>query len=149
MEEKTSGISKATRSMKSKTKEPKTQLTSKAVSKPAMAKAVKVHSRKKTTDPLRAQLVQREAELQLINSIQQGLASKLDFSSIIDLVGEQVRAITKAQSVFIALYDKSSGLVSWPYWVTNGERIPDSIEPLKKKYHPPRAFCQRTFEPWN
>ncbi|HXQ36030.1 MAG TPA: GAF domain-containing protein, partial [Anaerolineales bacterium] len=35
-------------------------------------------------------------------------------------------------SIFIALYDKSSGLVSWPYWVTNGERVPDSIEPLKK-----------------
>ncbi|HET6594687.1 MAG TPA: GAF domain-containing protein, partial [Anaerolineales bacterium] len=75
---------------------------------------------------------ERVAELQIINSIQQGLASKLDFASIIDLVGEQVRTTTKAESIFIALYDKSSGLVSWPYWVTNGERVPDSIEPLKK-----------------
>ncbi|MGZ9220926.1 MAG: GAF domain-containing protein, partial [Anaerolineales bacterium] len=78
------------------------------------------------------QLQERVSELQIINSIQQGLASKLDFPSIIDLVGEQVRTTTKAQSVFIALYDKSSGLVSWPYWVTNGERIPNSIEPLGK-----------------
>jgi GAF domain-containing protein/CheY-like chemotaxis protein len=75
---------------------------------------------------------ERVAELQIINSIQQGLASKLDFTSIIDLVGEQVRTITKAQSVFIAVYDQLSGLVSWPYWVTNGERIPNSIEPLRK-----------------
>ena len=75
---------------------------------------------------------ERVAELQIINSIQQGLASKLDFPSIIDLVGEQVRATMKAQSIFIALYDKSSDLVSWPYWVTNGERVPDSIEPLRK-----------------
>ncbi len=75
---------------------------------------------------------ERVAELQIINSIQQGLASKLDFASIIDLVGEQVRTTTKAQSIFIALYDKSSGLVSCPYWVANGERIPNSIEPLRK-----------------
>src|SRR5215208_5612128 len=81
---------------------------------------------------LKQELAQRNAELQIINSIQQGLASKLDFPSIIDLVGEQVRATTKAQSVFVALYDKSSGLVSWPYWVTNGERVPDAIEPLSK-----------------
>ncbi|HSL45431.1 MAG TPA: GAF domain-containing protein [Anaerolineales bacterium] len=75
---------------------------------------------------------ERVAELQIINSIQQGLASKLDFPSIIDLVGEQVRKTTKAQSVFIALYDKSTGLVSWPYWVTNGERIPISVRPMEK-----------------
>ena len=75
---------------------------------------------------------QRNAELQIINSIQQGLASQLDFPSIIDLVGEQVRATTKAQSVFIALYDKSSGLVSWPYWVSDEKRIESSVEPLKK-----------------
>src|ERR1051325_4068038 len=81
---------------------------------------------------LKQQLAQRKAELEVINSIQQGLATKLDFPSIIDLIGEQIRLTTKAESVFIALYDKSSGLVSWPYWVTNGERIPDSIEPLKK-----------------
>jgi GAF domain-containing protein len=66
---------------------------------------------------------ERVAELQIINSIQQGLASKLDFQSIIDLVGDQVRGITKAQSVFIALYDKTTDLVSWPYWVTRGQRI--------------------------
>ncbi|HSL31384.1 MAG TPA: GAF domain-containing protein [Anaerolineales bacterium] len=75
---------------------------------------------------------ERIAELQIINSIQQGLASKLDFASIIDLVGEQVRATTNAESIFIALYDKSSGLVSWPYWVTNEERVPNVVEPLSK-----------------
>ncbi|MEO7838070.1 MAG: GAF domain-containing protein, partial [Anaerolineales bacterium] len=75
---------------------------------------------------------ERVAELQIINSIQQGLASKLDFQSIIDLVGEQVRAITKAYSVFIALYDKATELVSWPYWVNDDERIESSPEPLRK-----------------
>ncbi|MDQ3006788.1 MAG: GAF domain-containing protein, partial [Chloroflexota bacterium] len=75
---------------------------------------------------------ERVAELQIINSIQQGLASKLDFQSIIDLVGEQVRAITKAYSVFIAIYDKATELVSWPYWVNDDERIDSRTEPLRK-----------------
>jgi GAF domain-containing protein/CheY-like chemotaxis protein len=75
---------------------------------------------------------ERVAELQIINSIQQGLASKLDFHAIIDLVGDQVRAITKAHSVFIALYDKASEMVSWPYFVTLGKRIEDQPEPLRK-----------------
>jgi GAF domain-containing protein len=55
---------------------------------------------------------ERVAELQIINSIQQGLASKLEFQSIIDLVGEKVRETTKAQSVFIALYNKRTEIVS-------------------------------------
>ena len=92
----------------------------------------KVQERTEELQASNANLEQHNAELEIINSIQQGLASKLDFASIIDLVGEQVRTTTKAQSIFIALYDKSSGLVSWPYWVTNDERVPNSIQPLKK-----------------
>ncbi|RIK31864.1 MAG: hypothetical protein DCC56_06710 [Anaerolineae bacterium] len=71
---------------------------------------------------------ERVAELQIINSIQQGLASKLDFQSIIDLVGEKVRETTKAKSVFIALYDKRTDIIVWPYWVTLGERVENPSE---------------------
>jgi len=46
---------------------------------------------------------QRNDELAIINSVQQGLASKLDFNSIIDLVGEKIREIFEAQVVFIAI----------------------------------------------
>src|SRR5829696_6132434 len=66
---------------------------------------------------------QRNAELAIISSVQQGLASKLDFQSIIDLVGDQVHAITNAKSIAIALYDKTSGIFSWPYWLTFGKRV--------------------------
>ncbi|GJQ34523.1 MAG: hypothetical protein JETCAE01_05330 [Anaerolineaceae bacterium] len=75
---------------------------------------------------------QRVAELQIINSIQQGLASKLDFQSIVDLVGAKVREITNAESVFIALYDKSSNIVAWPYWVINNQRVEVPPEVLGK-----------------
>src|ERR1051325_4931164 len=33
---------------------------------------------------------ERVAELQIINSVQQGLASKLDFQGVIDLVGDKI-----------------------------------------------------------
>ncbi|MCK6583388.1 MAG: GAF domain-containing protein, partial [Anaerolineales bacterium] len=75
---------------------------------------------------------QRVAELQIINSIQQGLASKLDFQSIVDLVGAKVREITNAESVFIALYDKSSNIVAWPYWFINNQRVEVPPEVLGK-----------------
>jgi signal transduction histidine kinase len=75
---------------------------------------------------------QRNAELAIISSVQQGLASKLDFQSIIDLVGDQVHAITNAKSIAIALYDKTSGIFSWPYWLTFGKRVDIPNRPMEK-----------------
>jgi signal transduction histidine kinase len=75
---------------------------------------------------------QRNAELAIISSVQQGLASKLDFQSIIDLVGDQVHAITHAKSIAIALYDKTSGMLSWPYWLTFGKRVEIPNRPMEK-----------------
>src|SRR5215216_673267 len=75
---------------------------------------------------------QRNAELAIISSVQQGLASKLDFQSIIDLVGDQVHAITHAKSIAIALYDKASGIFSWPYWLTFGKRVEIPNRPMER-----------------
>jgi signal transduction histidine kinase len=75
---------------------------------------------------------QRNAELAIISSVQQGLVSKLDFQSIIDLVGDQVHAITQAKSIAIALYDKTSGMLSWPYWLTFGKRVEIPNRPIEK-----------------
>src|SRR5215216_2574091 len=75
---------------------------------------------------------QRNAELAIISSVQQGLASKLDFQSIIDLVGDQVHAITHAKSIAIALHDKASGMLSWPYWLTFGKRVEIPNRPIEK-----------------
>jgi GAF domain-containing protein len=79
---------------------------------------------------LEKQLFQREAELQRVNSVQEKLASRLDFQSIIELVANEMRAITKASSLFIALSDTTSKIVSWPYCVNNNERIASPSEPL-------------------
>ena len=48
---------------------------------------------------------QRDAELAIINSVQEGLASKLEMQAIYDLVGDKIQSIFDAQVVDIGLYD--------------------------------------------
>jgi GAF domain-containing protein/CheY-like chemotaxis protein len=84
------------------------------------------------TQRLLQEAKQRAAELQIINSIQQGLSSQLELQAIIDLVGENLRAIFKAQTTFIALYDAEAGLISFPYYMEHGNRF----------YDPPIPFGQ-------
>ena len=66
---------------------------------------------------------ERVAELQIINSIQQGLAAELDFQAIVDLVGDKLRKIISADTFGIALYEPKSNLVAYPYVSVRGERI--------------------------
>ena len=68
-------------------------------------------TKKKASASLEQQLVQRNAELAIINSIQQGLASKLELQAIIDLVGEKIGEIFDAQVVDIITYDHQTGRV--------------------------------------
>ena len=65
---------------------------------------------------------QRVAELAIINSVQQALAKQLDYQAIIDLVGENIRQIFKADTAYIARYDRQSQLVHFPYYVEKGHR---------------------------
>nr|MBA2362961.1 GAF domain-containing protein [Chloroflexia bacterium] len=63
---------------------------------------------------------QRAAELVVLNSVGEGLARQLDFQGVIDLVGEKVREVFRAQATYIALYDRKANLIRFPYFV-NGE----------------------------
>ncbi|HEU5102132.1 MAG TPA: GAF domain-containing protein [Roseiflexaceae bacterium] len=65
---------------------------------------------------------QRAAELETINDLSQVLATQHDFQSFIDLVGDKLRAIFDVALVFIALYDRSSGRIYFPYYVEEGVR---------------------------
>ena len=77
-------------------------------------------------------LAQREAELQIINVIQERLASELDFQAMIDLVGDQVHTLTKAPGVFIALYNTTTQLISWPYIINGSKRIGSPSAPFSR-----------------
>ena len=66
---------------------------------------------------------QRAAELALINEIGTALARQLDFDSIIELVGDRLRALFDSRSLSIALVDEAAGTCSWAYEVEEGQRL--------------------------
>jgi PAS domain S-box-containing protein len=71
---------------------------------------------------------QRNAELALINSVQDAIAGELDLQAIYDLVGDRIRDVFDAQAVSITTYDEVTGLQSYPYFIERDERFePDPI----------------------
>ena len=72
---------------------------------------------------------QRNAELALINSVQEALAGELELQAIYDAVGDRIRDVFDAQVVDIGIYNETSGLVHFPYTIERGLRFPD--EPIE------------------
>jgi PAS domain S-box-containing protein len=72
---------------------------------------------------------QRNAELALINSVQDALAGELELQPIYDAVGDRIRDVFDAQVVDIGMYEETSGLIRFPYAIERGERYPD--EPIQ------------------
>jgi PAS domain S-box-containing protein len=73
---------------------------------------------------------QRNAELALINSVQDAIAGELDPQAIYDAVGDRLRDVFDAQVVSIATLDDPSGLVHYPYLIERGERLQAEPRPL-------------------
>src|SRR6266540_262417 len=66
---------------------------------------------------------QRNAELALINSVQEAIAGELDQQAIYDAVGDKIREVFDAQAVQIATLDETTGLVHYRYMIERGERL--------------------------
>ncbi len=82
------------------------------------------------TQRLLKETEQRNAELAIINSVQEGLASKLEMQAIYDLVGNKVREIFGADVVGINLFDPDTNLVRYAFLLDHGERFhPESGPP--------------------
>jgi PAS domain S-box-containing protein len=73
---------------------------------------------------------QRNAELALINSVQEALAGELELQAIYDVVGDKIQEVFDAQVVDIGMYDPASALISFPYTIERGVRFPDEPIPL-------------------
>ena len=58
------------------------------------------------TNRLLKETEQRTAELGIINSVQEGLASKLDIQAVYDLVGDKIRDVFDTQGISISFYDR-------------------------------------------
>ena len=63
---------------------------------------------------------ERNAELAVINAVQEALAGELELQAIYDVVGEKLREVFDAQVIDIAVYDEGSGLLHFPYSVERG-----------------------------
>ncbi len=89
------------------------------------------------TQRLLKETEQRAAELAIINSVQEGLASKLDMQAIYDLVGDKIREIFDAQVLAITTLDTASNMLNFRYVIERGQRL-----------HPPPDRCDdRGFTP--
>jgi GAF domain-containing protein len=73
---------------------------------------------------------QRNAELAVINSVQEGLVREMDMQAIYDLVGKRISDVLNTQSLLIRTFDHENGLENWEYVIENGERL----------YSEPRPF---------
>jgi len=85
---------------------------------------------RRITDGLEQRVAERTAaldarvgELEVINSIQRGVAGSLDFRAIVDLVGDKVHEIFDAQAVGIAGIDTERQLLRPWYLIERGRRL--------------------------
>jgi PAS domain S-box-containing protein len=72
---------------------------------------------------------QRVAELQIINSIQQGLAAELEFQAIVDLVGDKLREVLHMPDIGIRWYDERTNLLHYLYEYEHNKRLDLPTQP--------------------
>jgi len=75
---------------------------------------------------------QRNAELAVINSVQQGLVAEMDMQGIYDLVGDRIRNLFDAQVVGINTIDNKNKVEHFQYFYEDGGRIYPGSRPLDK-----------------
>src|SRR5438045_1567201 len=66
---------------------------------------------------------QRNAELALINSVQEALAGELELQAIYDAVGDRIRDVFDSQVVQISMLEDTTGLLRDRYLLERGERL--------------------------
>ena len=77
------------------------------------------------TKRLLAETDQRAAELAIINSVQEGLAQKLDMQAMYDLVGDKIQEIFDAQVVDIGILDRDADRHPLPVHHRARRPVPD------------------------
>jgi PAS domain S-box-containing protein len=68
------------------------------------------------TSRLLTETQQRNAELAIINHVVQELTGELDFQKMIELASETLSELLKAHTLYIALYDKQTQKINFPYY---------------------------------
>ena len=81
---------------------------------------------------LTLKLEQREAELAVINSVQEALAANMNMQGIYDLVGDRIRDLFDAQAVTISIFDHENSIENFKYIYEKGERFSPEPRPIDK-----------------
>ena len=85
-----------------------------------------------------AETESRNAELAVINSIQQGIGAELDFQGIVDLVGDRLRDVFGSRDLSISIRERSGGRAVMRYMLQGGRRLP----PMAYDERPERPFIR-------
>ena len=75
------------------------------------------------TQRLLKETEQRNAELAVINSIQQGIAGSLSFQAIVELVGDKLREVLRIDTIGIRWYDHATRTAHFLYEIEHGTRV--------------------------
>jgi signal transduction histidine kinase/CheY-like chemotaxis protein/tetratricopeptide (TPR) repeat protein len=96
-----------------------------ALSNVRWAEGLEAQVQQRTAEARAAQAAaeQRAAELAVINSIQQGIAGSLDFTGIVELVGDRLRQVLRTENLSIRWYDPDTRLLHFPYALELGQRL--------------------------
>ena len=140
-----------------KKQKPGTAEAAAALAVPAVSAPRASRPRPRSTEDLKrqladctAQLAQRDAELAVLNSIQQGMAAELNFQAIVDLVGDKLRKVFGTDEVNIRWWDEQANLVHYLYEFEHGERLhvppgpPRSGGPFEEMVRTRRPLVMRT-----
>ena len=86
------------------------------------------------TQRLLKETEQRNAELAVINSIQQGMAGELDFQAIVDLVGDKLREVFRVGDIGIRWCDERDRTAALPVRVrARRARVPLAPMPRRRR----------------
>lgn len=77
------------------------------------------------TNRLLGDAKQRATELSIVNNISKALASQLDADNLINLVGDQLKILFKANIVYLAILNRKTGMINFPY------QYGDNMPPMK------------------
>ena len=86
------------------------------------------------TQRLLKQTEQRNGELAVINAIQEGLVAERNWQSIVDLVGDRLRAMLGNDELGIRFFDLASGRMDFPYEYELGKRL--HVQSMQMDYGP-------------
>ena len=97
------------------------------------------------TQRLLKETEQRNVELAVINSIQQGISRSLEFQAIVDLVGDTLRTVLHTQDIGIRWFDPKDNTVHPLYIYEHGVRKTLPVRPFRAAG--PGARMAETLQP--